>query len=94
LINPGDPLEVEKILNLAVKVYRKNVENIYSSREKDFSHPFRKITCDTEEEFIAVFGKIEDNSFVNESKQNLLLFEKEIQALKSEIEKTKVLNRG
>lgn len=62
---------IQKVLLQSVLVYEKNVNNIYLSREKDFSHPFRKITCDSEAEFEAVFGKIEDNSFVNESREQL-----------------------
>lgn len=77
--------DITAVLKKSIEVYRKNVDKIYSSREKDFSHPFRKITCDTEEEFLAVFGTIEDNSFVKESKQNLAVYEKEIDELISKI---------
>jgi hypothetical protein len=90
LLRSTNPEALLELLTSAVAVCSKNVDNIYSSREKDFSQSFRKITCETEEEFLAVFGRIEDNSFVNESKENLNLFAQEIKSLSAELQLLKI----
>lgn len=86
IINSLEKNEIDRVMSLAIEVYAKNVNNIYTSREKDFSHPFRKITCETQDEFEAVFGKIEDNSFVKESQENLENFKVRIEKVNSLIE--------
>ena len=90
LFRSMDPETLLELLTSAVAVCSKNVDNIYSSREKDFSQSFRKITCETEAEFLAVFGRIEDNSFVNESRENLHLFAQEIKSLSAELQLLKI----
>ncbi|MFT3845070.1 MAG: DUF4954 family protein [Lacibacter sp.] len=46
-------------------------EGIYESREKDYSNPFRKMMYETEKELEAVTGKLNDNSFIQQQKDEL-----------------------
>jgi hypothetical protein len=39
-------------------------KGIFSSREKDYKSPFRKMVYDTKEEMNSVMGKLEDNKFI------------------------------
>ncbi len=46
-------------------------KGIYTSREKDYTNPFRKMLYDTEEEMEKVIGKLSDNSFIIQQKDEL-----------------------
>lgn len=47
------------------------VDNIASSRAKDYSNPFRKMVYETEMEMEAVTGKLSDNSFITQQQEEL-----------------------
>lgn len=47
------------------------VKNIYSSRAKDYQNPFRKMVYETNKEMNAVLGKLNENSFIREQKQEM-----------------------
>jgi hypothetical protein len=42
---------------------------IYASREKDYTNPFRKMVYESTEEMDAVVGRLEDNSFIKQEKE-------------------------
>jgi hypothetical protein len=54
------------------------VDEIYKSRAKDYSNPFRKMVYDSEREMNDVLGKLEENSFINQQKNELEVFRKDI----------------
>jgi hypothetical protein len=56
--------------------------NIFSSREKDHTNPFRKMIYEDESEMNKVLGKLEDNSFILEQKKKLSQTKKQILQLK------------
>jgi len=43
-------------------------EAAYSSRRKDYEDPFRRMVYESEQEMVAVLGRVEDNSFLKELK--------------------------
>ena len=51
------------------RIQRRIAEQVYLSRKKDHDNPFRKLTCRNEEEVKAVFGSIEENSFVRQMRE-------------------------
>lgn len=51
------------------RIQRRIAEQVYLSRKKDHDNPFRACTCRNEEEYIAVFGKVDDNSFVRQMRE-------------------------
>ena len=52
------------------RIQRRIAEQVYLSRKKDNDNPFRACTCRNEEEYTAVFGVVEDNSFVRQIKED------------------------
>lgn len=56
-------------------------EGIYKSRAKDYENPFRKMTYETEAEMDAVVGKLEDNSFIKQTQEDLVVYKQKVKAL-------------
>ena len=48
------------------RIQRRISEQVYISRKKDHDNPFRSHTCRNAEEELAVYGEVEDNSFVRQ----------------------------
>jgi hypothetical protein len=48
------------------------VKNIYDSRAKDYQNEFRKMVYDSEAEMEEVVGRLDDNVFINQQKDELL----------------------
>jgi hypothetical protein len=44
-------------------------ESSYASRQKDYEDPFRRMVYESDEEMLAVLGKVEDNSFLVDLKR-------------------------
>ncbi len=53
-------------------------KEIYNSRAKDYTNPFRKMVYDSPEEMNAVVGKLQDNSFIRQEKEALKQYRKEV----------------
>ncbi len=45
-------------------------DEVYNTRKKDYDNAFRTSTCRNEAEFDSVFGKLEDNAFVNQIRED------------------------
>jgi hypothetical protein len=56
--------------------------SIYNSRAKDYSNPYRKMVYENFAEMNEVIGKLEDNGFITDQNESLLVFKKEIQRIK------------
>jgi hypothetical protein len=56
-------------------------ESIYSSRAKDHSNVYRRMSYDSTEEMNVVLGKIEDNSFIQQDKQSLELHKQKVHTI-------------
>ena len=54
-----------------IRIQRFICEHVRSTRNKDHENPFRKATCRSEEEALAVFGTIDANSFVKQTEASL-----------------------
>ena len=52
---------------------------IYATREKDYSNPFRKMVYESTEEMDAVIGRLEDNSFIRQEKEAARKYNREVQ---------------
>jgi hypothetical protein len=81
-VNDLDVKTVDMVLDKAIATKEWMVKGIYDSRAKDYSNPFRKMVYDTEEEINAVVGKLEDNSFINEQREELEKFRKRVSEIK------------
>ena len=67
------------------RIQRRIAEQVYLSRKKDHDNPFRACTCRNEEEYAAVFGAVEDNSFVKQIKEDTRNRLTEIESLRQRI---------
>jgi hypothetical protein len=65
---------------LATKVWM--AEGIYHSRAKDYTSPYRKMVYDTQAEMDKVMGRLEDNSFIKQQKDELAAFKTFMASLK------------
>jgi hypothetical protein len=71
--------EFINLLQDAITTKEWMTEGIYKSREKDYSNPFREMPYQTREEMDAVVGKLEDNSFIKQQREELEHYKKEVQ---------------
>jgi hypothetical protein len=56
-------------------------EGIYHSRAKDYQNPFRQMTYENEAEMDAVIGKLEDNSFIQQTLAEQKAYKKKVSVL-------------
>jgi NDP-sugar pyrophosphorylase family protein len=54
------------LLSSAKATFTSVCDSAWSSRRKDYEDPFRKMMYESDEEMIAVLGRIDDNSFLND----------------------------
>ena len=59
-------------LTLEERIQRRIGEQVYLSRKKDHDNAFRTATCRNAEEALAIFGTPEDNSFINQAREEML----------------------
>ncbi|MGZ3939955.1 MAG: DUF4954 family protein, partial [Flavisolibacter sp.] len=64
----------KKVLARTLEIKEWMVKNIYESRAKDYQNEFRKMVYGNEEEMEVVTGKLEDNVFINQQKEELKAF--------------------
>ena len=56
-------------------------ESIYHSRAKDYQNPFRQMTYENEAEMDAVIGKLDDNSFIQQTLADLTTYKQNVSGL-------------
>jgi Domain of unknown function (DUF4954) len=57
------------------------VKSIFDSRAKDYQNDFRKMVYDNNTEMEKVIGKLDDNVFINQQKEELKQFKKQVEGL-------------
>lgn len=67
------------LLTTAVMTKEWMTNGIYESRAKDYTNAFRKMPYENQEEMDAVVGKLEDNSFIKQQKDELENYKKQIE---------------
>ncbi|NJE06664.1 DUF4954 family protein, partial [Thermococcus sp. M36] len=80
-----DKATLNSLLDEALVMQQWITENIFTSREKDYTNPFRKMLYNSDEEMNKVVGPLADNSFINQQKEELKAFTKEIAVLKKKL---------
>ncbi len=86
--------DVEKWLDEAIAIKKMMMDAIYSSRAKDYSNPFRKMTYENEREMEEVLGKLDDNSFIIQQKQELDDFTKLVNTIKAKLKEDVFFYQG
>jgi hypothetical protein len=73
------PEALGHLLRQSVATREQLVKEIYESRAKDYTNPFRKMVYESPEEMNAVVGKLQDNSFIRQEKEALKQYRKEVE---------------
>jgi hypothetical protein len=73
--------DFKNLLQQALSIKEWMVNKIYDSREKDYQNEFRKMVYDSEAEMDVVVGKLEDNVFINQQKEELIQFRKTVETI-------------
>lgn len=56
-------------------------QGIFDSRAKDYKNPFRKIVYDTEQEMEKVIGKLKDNTFISQRRDESAAFRQRVEGV-------------
>ncbi len=78
--------QLDEWLNFAIEIKQWIVNQIYASRAKDYSNPYRKMIYDTQEEMNKVLGALPDNSFIKDQESEFENFKKNIFLLKEKFQ--------
>jgi hypothetical protein len=62
---------LKTLLDETISIKGSMYQNIYTSRAKDYQSAFRKMVYDNDEEMEEVIGKLDDNVFIGQQKQEL-----------------------
>lgn len=72
---------LKAILQKSVKTRAWMVEQIFASRAKDYSNPFRKMVYDSDAEMDKVTGKLSENPFIHQEREALERYKKSVRAV-------------
>jgi hypothetical protein len=75
------PAFLKECLLQSVHIQTFLTESIYHSRAKDYQNPFRQMTYENEAEMDAVIGKLDDNSFIQQTLAELKTYKKKVSVL-------------
>jgi hypothetical protein len=75
------PEILARLLHQSLATKEWMTKEIYTSRAKDYTNPFRQMVYDSPEEMNAVIGKLQDNSFIRQERENLKKYRKEIEKI-------------
>ncbi|HTI89075.1 MAG TPA: DUF4954 family protein [Puia sp.] len=73
-----------KILQQSLATKEWMTKEIYTSRAKDYTNPFRQMVYESTEERDAVVGRLQDNSFIKQEKEALKKYRRQIEEIGSQ----------
>lgn len=76
-----------QLLQQAVATKEWMVANIYESRAKDYTNPFRQMVYESKKEMEKVIGSLKDNAFIKQQQEELLAFKKKAAAISKQFSK-------
>jgi len=78
-LRKSGPNGLAALLRNAIATRDWMTREIYATREKDYSNPFRKMVYESTAEMDAVIGRLEDNSFISQEKEAARKYRKEME---------------
>ncbi|MEO8583028.1 MAG: DUF4954 domain-containing protein, partial [Flavitalea sp.] len=69
---------IRNLLKQSIATKKWLVDNIYSSREKDYTNPFRIMAFENEQEMNKVVGNLADNPFILQEREGLEKYKKNV----------------
>lgn len=79
------PALFSRLLNETIAMKEQLTAGIFSSREKDYTNPYRKMVYESNEEMNKVLGKLEDNSFIQSQYEELDNLKKQLSDLSKQL---------
>ncbi|HMI60623.1 MAG TPA: DUF4954 family protein [Puia sp.] len=76
--------DFDKILQQSLATKEWMTKEIYASRAKDYTNPFRQMVYESTEERDAVVGRLQDNSFIKQEKEALKKYRRQIEQICSQ----------
>ncbi len=73
--------DVRQLLQDSIKTRQWMVDNIFQSREKDYTNPFRSMVYSNEEEMNKVVGSLDDNPFIQQEEAALGQYKRQVNKL-------------
>ncbi len=73
--------ELNNLLQQSLATKEWMTKEIYTSRAKDYTNPFRQMVYESTEEMNAVIGRLQDNSFIRQEKEALKKYRKEVEKI-------------
>ena len=70
-----------QLLQQAVATKEWMVNEIYESRAKDYTNPFRKMVYESQKEMETIVGSLKDNAFIRQQQDELARFKKRVAAV-------------
>ncbi len=77
-LNRKSPERLRLLLEESVVMKKWMVDRIYDSRRKDYNNPFRLMAYRNEEEMNKVVGSLESNPFIEQEKEALAIYKKNV----------------
>ena len=77
----------QKSLDEAMQIQELIRDQVFATRKKDYDNHFRQITFRNHGEMDAVMGRVEDNSFVKQVRQDTEAFREKLAAIRSRTKK-------
>ncbi|MBS1640771.1 MAG: DUF4954 family protein [Bacteroidetes bacterium] len=79
-----DKSALNNLLDAALDTQQLITTNIFNSRKKDYTNAFRKMMYSSEEEMNTVLGSLQENNFIQQQKEVLKKYTKEIASFKKQ----------
>lgn len=74
------------VLNKGIEIQNYVFDQVYQTRKKDYENIFRRATFATEEEMLAAWGPLDENSFIKQQREETRQFIEKIQNLKKRLQ--------
>ena len=74
-----------KVLNKGIDIQTYIFNQVYETRKKDYENPFRKATFLNEDEMLAAWGKLDENSFIKNQREELRVFTERVQNVRKRL---------
>lgn len=78
--------EWNNVLNRGIDIQNYVFDQVYKTRKKDYENKFRRATFASEEEMLAAWGPLDENSFIIQQRKETSEFVERVQALKKRLD--------
>ncbi len=79
------PEDWNNVLNRGIDIQNYVFDQVYRTRQKDYENPFRRATFASEEEMLAAWGPLDENSFIIQQRKETQVFVERVQALRKRL---------